>query len=296
MRVFVTGGTGYIGSAVCRVLAESGHRIVGLARSDESEEALKSAGHDVVRGDLRAPESLVEPAREADAVVHVAYVREQDAGVVDREAASALMGALDGTAKPFLYTSGCWLLGDTGDRPADEDRTPAPVELVRWRVEAEERAVDASGRDIRSVVVRPAVVYGEGGGIPGGLVEEAADAGVVRVVGDGLQEWPFVHVSDLADLYVRALGAEAGSLYNAAAGPSYQARDVAIAAGIAAGTDGAWSSWPVAEAREEMGGVADALALSQRMTSEKARRELGWAPEGPTLLEDLLRGSYRRTS
>jgi len=291
MRIFVTGATGYIGAAVSEALVGAGHVVVGLARSDESAAALRRSGHEVVRGDLRAPDALVEPARAADGVVHLAQAGGDDAGAVDREAVDAVLDALDGTAKPFLYTSGCWILGDTGEEPADEDRERDPAELVRWRVAVEDGVVDASSRDIRSVVVRPAIVYGDGGGIPAGLVSEAAETGAVRVVGDGSQEWPMVHRRDLADLYVRALEAEAGSLYHAAAGPSYRARDVAVVAAVAAGVKPGWSSWPVAEAREELGGVADALALSQRMSAARARQDLGWAPSAPTLVEELLLSS-----
>lgn len=288
MRIFVTGATGYIGAAVSEALDGAGHVVVGLARSDESAEALRRSGHEVVRGDLRAPDSLVEPARDADGVVHLAFAGGDDAGVVDREAVDAVLEALDGTAKPFLYTSGCWILGDTGEDPADEEWEPDPVELVRWRVAVEDGVLDAAARDIRSVVVRPAIVYGDGGGIPGGLATEAAETGTARVVGDGSQEWPMVHRRDLADLYVRAVEAEAGSLYHAAAGPSYRARDVALVASVAAGVEPGWSSWPVAEAREELGGVADALTLSQRMSGARARHELEWTPTAPTLMEELL--------
>lgn len=294
MKVFVTGATGYIGAAVAEALAEKGHGVAGLARSDGSARTLEDAGHAAVRGDLRSPESLVEPARNADAVIHVAHTGDEDAGAVDRDAVDTLLDAVEGTAKPFVYTSGCWVLGDTGEEVADEEHERDPVDLVRWRGELEPRVLDASGRDIAAVVVRPAIVYGRGGGIPAMLVEEASRRGSVRVVGDGLQEWPMVHVDDLADLYVRALeAAESGTLYNAASGPSYRARDVAVAAALAAGTDAAVEEWPLEDARREMGGFAVALALSQRLSGRKAREELGWSPEAPTLIEELLTGSYR---
>lgn len=292
MKVFVTGATGYIGSSVAEALAGAGHDVVGLARSDDSAADLEEAGHGVVRGDLASPDSLTDPARAADAVIHAGHTGGEDAAEVDRQAVEAMIHAVEGTAKPFVYTSGCWVLGDTGEEVAAEDHQRDPVDLVRWREKLEPRVLDAAGQDIRSAVIRPAMVYGRGGGIPGMLLDEAAREGVVRVVEDGLQEWPMVHVDDLADLYVRVLDAPKGTLYNAASGPSYRARDVAMAAGLAAGTDGRYRPWPLSEAREELGGFAVALALSQRMTARKARDELGWVPEGPTLMEELLRGSY----
>ena len=294
MEVFVLGATGYIGTAVTEALTEEGHEVTGLARSDESARALEEAGHGVVRGDLRSPESLVEPTRGADAVIYMAQAEGEDAGEVDHEAVETILDTLEGTAKPFVYTSGCWVLGDTGDDVADEEYEKDPAELVAWRAPLEERILDAAGQDVSSVVIRPSMVYGRNGGIPALLVDEAEETGTVRVVGDGLQEWPMVHVQDLADLYVRSLDAPAGRLYNAVSGPSYRARDVAVAAGLAAGTDGSWEPWALEDVQDALGGFGMALSLSQRMTAARARRELEWEPRAPTLMEELLRGSYRR--
>lgn len=294
MRIFVTGATGYIGAAVSEALARAGHEVVGLARSDGAERSLAGAGHEPVRGDLRTPDSLTRPATETDAVVHVGNTGEEDAGEVDRAAVEALLDVLVGTGKPLIYTSGAWVLGDTGDEVAGEDASLQPVDLVAWRAELEPRILDAAERDVASVVVRPAIVYGRGGGLPAMFVDQASDSGSVRVVGDGRQLWPMVHVDELADLYVRCLDADRGSLYHAASGPSYQARDLAVAASVAAGTRAEVESWPLVEARRELGPVAEALALSQRMSGRTARRELGWNPESPSVLEEILRGSYVR--
>jgi len=292
MEVFVTGATGYIGTAVCDALQAEGHDVVGLARSDQSAERLREAGRSVVRGDLSDPEGLAEPARDAGAVIHLAFAEGPEAGELDREAVAAVLDELEGSGQTFVYTSGCWILGDTGEAVADEESERNPVDLVEWREQLEPAVLDASARDVGTVVIRPAIVYGRGGGIPGMLVEEARSSGRVRVVGRGMQEWPMVHVDDLADLYVRALEAPPGSLYQAARGPSYHARDVALAACLAAGVEPSVEDWPLDEAREELGGFGEALALSQRMSAARAREELGWDPEGPTLLEELLSGSY----
>lgn len=294
MELFMTGATGYLGTAAAEALAADGHRVFGLARSDDAARALEQAGHTPVRGDLRKPASLGEPARDAEGVVHVAHAGGDDAGAVDRAAVEAMLDAMEGTAKPFLYTSGVWVVGDTGEEVADENRPLEPAELVRWRAEFEPRVLDAAERDVRTVVLRPAIVYGRGGGISGSMVAGAEEDGAVEVVGDGRQEWSAVHVEDLADLYALALrDGEAGRLYQAAHGPFYAVRDVALAACVAAGRDPAVVERPLEEARREMGAVADALALTQRVSGARARGELGWSPSRPTLLEELLRGSYR---
>lgn len=292
MRVFVTGATGYIGSVVAEKLSEAGHDVTGLARSDESAEDLRSRGFAVAHGDLKDPGTLMEPTREADAVIHLAATGGDDWKAVDEGAVDAILSTLEGTGKPFVYTSGIWVMGDTGEVLADEDFEGEALEMVAWRLEVETSVRDAADRDVRTVVVRPGIVYGRGGGILAMLVDEARRDGRVRVVGDGRQVWPVVHLDDLADLYVRMLGAERGALYNAVEGPSYATRDLALGAGLAAGGDVEVVDWPLGEARQELGPFADARALSQRVTGARAREELGWAPSGPTPLEELVRGLY----
>jgi nucleoside-diphosphate-sugar epimerase len=139
------------------------------------------------------------------------------------------------------------------------------------------------------VVVRPAVVYGRGGGTPGMFVSAARRKGVVRYVGDGTQRWPFVHVDDLAALYVLALDAPTATLLTAAAGPSIPVIDIAEAAAQANGAE--TEAWPLEEAREKLGPYADALALDQQVSAERALG-LGWKPKRPSVLEDLRTGSY----
>lgn len=293
MRVFVTGATGYIGSVVVEKLSGSGHDVVALARSDESEEDLRTRGIEVARGDLRDAESLVDPCRAADAVIHLAATGGDDWRTVDEGAVDRILSTLEGTNKPLVYTSGIWVMGDTGDVLADEEFQGEPLEMVAWRLEVEASVRGAADRDVRAAVVRPGIVYGRGGGILAMMVDEARRDGRVRVVGDGRQVWPVVHVDALAELYVRMLQAERGALYNAATGPSYAERDLALGAGLAVGGGVEVVEWPLEEARQEMGAFADARALSQRVSGARARDELGWAPSGPTPLEELVRGSYR---
>lgn len=283
MRVFVTGATGYVGSAVAHALQAAGHDVLGLARSDEAAGKLEAAGCAVLRGSLADADVLARGAREADAVIHAAATGAADQAEVDTATVHALLDALDGSGKPFIYTSGLWVLGPTDEAVADEDAPVNPAAIVAWRAEVERTTVDAAARGIRSVVLRPGVVYGRGGGTPGGFVASGRKKGVVRYVGDGAQRWPFVHVDDLAELYVLALDAPAGTVLNAA-GPSLPAREVAEAAARATGARA--EPWPLEDARARLGVYADALALDQQVSAERARA-LGWRPSRPSVLDEL---------
>jgi nucleoside-diphosphate-sugar epimerase len=289
MIVFVTGATGYIGTAVVQALRGAGHEVRGLARSPAAAEKLEFAGVEAVEGALTELTVLARAARAADAVIHIGATGKADQAEVDTAAVRAMLNAVEGTGKPFIYTSGVWVLGNTGDVVADEDAPLDPSPLVGWRAEVEGTMRDAAAWGIRSVVLRPAVVYGRGRGTPGTFVSSARRKGVVRYVGDGTQRWPFVHVDDLADLYVLALDAPAGTLLNAAAGSSLPVREVAE---VAAQANGAVAeAWPLDEAREVLGAYADALALDQQVAAERAAG-LGWNPSRPSVLDELRTGSY----
>lgn len=288
MQVFLTGATGYIGSAVAEALTKAGHSVVGLARSDAQARVLAAKGLGAHRGDLRDPASLAEGARHADAVIHTALAASADTGKVDRAAVEAMVGALAQTNRPFIYTSGCWVVGNTGDKIADEDTPLAPTPLVAWRPPNEQLVLEASHRGVRGIVLRPAMVYGRGGGLVASFVQSAREHGAARVVGDGANRWTFVHLDDLADLYVRALQAPAGTLLFAAHGPALRVQDVAEAASRAGGAGGKVETVPVEEARKTMGPFADALALDQQISGERAQRMLLWRPHGRSVLEELL--------
>lgn len=280
MQLFVTGASGYIGSAVTEKLTGAGHRVTGLARSDASVRKLEKAGAAVVRGDLRDVSAIEKAARESEGVIHLAMELNADAPALDRGAVHAILGGLRGSGKPFLYTSGIWVLGDTAGHVADESTPLSPTPLVAWRPVHENLVLRAEG--LRGIVIRPAMVYGRGGGFVASFTE-AAKKGLVQFVGSGENRWPFVHVDDLADLYLRALGAPAGSLYFASAGPSVSVR--ALAQGAARGARA--EAIPLEEARKTMGPLADALTLDQLVSARKAERELGWIPRAKPVLEEL---------
>lgn len=291
MRVFLTGASGYIGGAVADALRSGGHELTGLARSDASAARLTAAGIRPVRGDFSDPSSVAAAAHAADAVISLATTYD---GTVDGPAVDAILDALAGSDKPFIYTSGIWSHGDTGGAVVDETSPVHPAPLVAWRQAIEDRVREGAKRGIRGIVIRPAMVYGRAGGIPAGFADSARKDGAARFVGAGENRWPLVHVDDLADLYAIALDRAApGTLLLGVHGPSQRVRDLAAAASRGAGVGGRTVAWPLEEARQKLGAYADALTLDQQASGRRAE-ELGWRPHRPDALEDLERGSYAR--
>src|SRR5579871_285193 len=282
-NVFLTGATGYIGGAIADALRAGGYAVIGLARSDQAARSLTAKGITPVAGDLNTPANLAKAASESDGVIHAGTTND---GRIDQAAVEAMLHTLRGSNKPFVYTSGIWVLGDTGGKVADESWPLNPAALVAWRPAMEQSVIAATGTGVRTVVIRPGIVYGRGGGIPAEFVRSGKESGVVRYVGNGENRWPVVHADDLADLYVRAFAeARAGELFHAADGSAFRVREIAEAAG------GQAESWPLEDARKTLGAYADALVLDQMVSSEKAKRTLGWQPKAISIVEELRRES-----
>ena len=290
MRVFLTGATGYIGSAVSERLRAAGHQLSALARSDAAAARLSAAGIEPIRGEFADPKSVAAGARGADGVISLATTYD---AAVDGPAIDAILEALAGSNKPFVYTSGIWSHGDTAGKVVDESSPPNPAPLVAWRQGVEDRVLAGARRKIRTVVIRPAIVYGRGGGIPAGFVESARKEGAAQLVGTGENRWSFVHVDDLADLYLLALeNAPPGTLLLGVSGEAHPVRDVAAAASRGAGAEGRIRAWPLEDARKKLGAYADALVLDQQASGRRAQQLLGWQPHRADILEDIERGSY----
>jgi nucleoside-diphosphate-sugar epimerase len=280
MKVFVTGGTGYIGSAVALRLKKAGHDVLALVRSKEKGAALQAAGVKLISGEMGNPAGYASGAYGSAAVVHCAQDQSPQAVELDKKTVQASRDLLRGqVGATFIYTSGCWVYGDTGDASADETAPLKPIKLVAWRPPHEQLALEMAKDGIRAVVVRPSIVYGGKGGILGMLFGTAVKHGAAQIVGDGQNRWPLVHLDDLAELYVRLVErAPAGSVFNAGDSSHHTVREVAEAASKAAGKGAAVNVLPVEKARAQMGPLADALAVSQRLSSEKARNEIDWRP------------------
>jgi nucleoside-diphosphate-sugar epimerase len=294
MRVFVTGATGYVGGAVAERLMQAGHDVAALARSDAAAERVYGAGMQPVRGGLADVQVLADACAAADAVVHCAIEGSRDAVLLDRAVVETVLEALEGTGKPFVYTSGTAVVGDTRGRVSDESTPVDESGPVAWRAAHEALVTVAAERGVRGIVIRPSLVYGRGGnGIVNQQVDVARAGRVVRYVGTGANRWSTVHVDDLADLYLLAVErAPAGSLWVAEGGETVSMADLAEAASRAGGGDGRTQSLSPEEARAALGWMARMLTLNLTVSSARARNELGWRPHRPTLREELRSGSY----
>jgi nucleoside-diphosphate-sugar epimerase len=286
MRIFITGGSGYIGRSVITELKRRGHHVHALVRSDAASATVRGLGAEAVHGSLDSLDVIELALREHDATIHLAGPQ-NPAGV----AADAKLLELVQTVAPndhaFVYTSGAWVYGSRGDAVIDEDAPLNPVQLVAWRPGHEERALAAQSKGVRVVVIRPGVVYGDNGGIVGMLMG-SANPGPVRIVGDGHNRWPLVRTDALAELYAAAVEQPAArGIYNASSGAAVQYVEIARAASRAAGGNGSIEHLTYENASAAMGPFAEALAIDLQLSSEKARKELGWQPHRPTVLEEL---------
>jgi nucleoside-diphosphate-sugar epimerase len=286
MRIFLTGATGYVGAAVLDALVRGGHDVTALVRNKEKARGVaKRGGHPAI-GDLADPESYRAAAEAQDGYVHAAFDARSGRGaaidrlVIDTILAAARRPRTAGSSAParrfVIYTSGVWVLGSTPD-PATEEAPINPVEHVSWRPDHERMIASANSDQLRTVVVRPGVVYGGGDGIVGDLFKSASN-GLVRVVGDGNNHWPLVYDRDLADLYARlAVREDAAGVYHANDEGDERVNDIVSAIKPYLPVRPDVRHVPIDEARHKMGTYADALVLDQVVRSPRARA-LGWTP------------------
>ena len=299
MRVFLTGATGYIGGTVAQSLLAAGHQVIGLARSDEAAERLTAVGVMAHRGDLKDLESLKSGATSAEGVIHTGFSVD-DWGKLDvafaqeRAAVEAMLDTLKGTGKPFLYTSGAGVFAETGNRVVDETASPDAKEDVGLRIPIEQTVVQAAEHNIRTIVIRPGLVYGNGGSqIMHALAGLVRQAGGTHTVGDGQNAWSAVHVEDLADLYLKAIeNGPAGTVFHAASEDKASMHDIASAIARTLNLQGPATVWPVEEAKGALGPLAEGLASNKRISAAKAREVLGWRPQRIGLIDDIENGSY----
>ncbi|MEV3906201.1 SDR family oxidoreductase [Streptomyces canus] len=298
MRVFVTGATGFVGSAVTRELLDAGHEVLGLARSDRSAEALKSAGAEVHRGDLNDLDSLRRGAEAADGIAHLAFIHDfsnlTTSGEADLRAIEAIGSVLEGTGKPFVVTSG--LLTAPGRLSTEED--PAdPDSPAKHRHASEIATLALAERGVRSSVLRlPPSVHGEGdvGFVPM-FIDFARDKGVSAMVGDGSNHWAAVHRLDAARLFRLALeAAPAGVRLHAIGDEGVPFREIAETVGRGLGVP--VTSVAPEEATDHFGWLGRFASIGMRASGTLTRKLLDWQPEHPALIPDLEAGHYFTTA
>jgi nucleoside-diphosphate-sugar epimerase len=295
MRVFVTGATGFIGSATVAELLDAGHEVVGLARSDEAAAAVAAAGAEVHRGSLEDLDSLRRGAADSDGVIHTAFIHDfsqmEAAGRADLRAIEALGATLDGSGRPLVIASGTALVAP--GRLATEEDSPKPGGPGSHRVASERTALGLAARGVRSAAVRFAPsVHGEGdhGFVPM-LIDIAGGKGVSGYIGDGTNRWPAVHRLDAANLLRLAVeSASAGSVLHAVGDEGVPVRD--IAAVIGRHLNVPVVSIAAEDAAEHFGFLAGFLAADVPASSALTRQRLGWEPVHAGLIADLEAGHY----
>jgi len=285
MRIFLTGATGHIGSAVLDALVRAGHEVTALVRNGDRAGEISARGGRPVLGDLSDVDSYAAAADAHDGYIHAGLDRSPRGADLDRVAIDTLLAAArrprtSNTSTPtrrfFIYTSSLSVLGRVPD-PAAEDAPVNPIPLVAWRPAHEALVLDAESDRLRTMIVRPGVVYGGGSGAVADLFTGASN-GLIRVVGDGGNRWPLIYDHDLADLYARLVAHEdASGVFHANDEADERVNDIVSAIADQVPTRPDIRHVPQDEARVRMGAQAEALSLDQVVRGPRARA-IGWTP------------------
>jgi nucleoside-diphosphate-sugar epimerase len=292
MRFFITGATGYIGSALVRELVDGHHEANGLVRSPQKAKYLESLGGRPVPGTLEDPASYAEAASDCDVLVHLAFDTSPDHSA-DRSAIETLLksGRLSGRPRSVIYTAGVWSLSEGLEPPGDENApTTGAAKVSEWRIPHEYVALNGATDMIASAVIRPGMVYGGKGGFINGFFKSAKEKGAAEYVGDGQNRWSVVHVEDVARLYRLVGEKRARGIFHAVENDPLQVKEIARMFSEAAGAGGATRTISLEEARTKMGAAADALA-SDRPAAARRSRELGWRAEWE--MSEMVGQAYR---
>ena len=295
MRVFVTGATGFIGSALVKELIAAGHKVLGMTRSDAGAEALRAQGAEVHRGELRDLESLRKGAAGADGVIHLAFIHDfskfQENCEIDRKAVEALGSAVAGSSRPLIITSGTGMGGAKQGQMTTEQDAPVSSKIIP-RAAAEEVAESLAAQGKRVIVMRlPQVHDTVKQGLVTYAIHLAREKGVSAYVGEGLNRWPAAHVLDTAHLYRLALEkGDAGARYHAVAEEGVSFREIAET--IGRGLHVPVVSLRPEEAEGHFGWLARFVAWDIAASSAQTRKQLGWNPTGPGLITDLENMRY----
>lgn len=280
MRVFLTGATGTVGTAILDALLARGHAVTALTRSHSSRQKARSAGAVPCVGDLRTPDSWIREAVAHDALVHTATTFERDMGHTDDGVVSALLEAVKDTHHPLrvLYTGGCWLYGATGDYIARDDAPFHPLPSFSWMVRNAQRLLACTG--LSTAIVHPALVYHAGGGVFDRLIAAAKQGHPIEIWGSADIRWPLIHRRDLAGVYTGVLTRPdlIGS-FNAVAETGVRVGDIADHIATFYGSGQAHVLVPPDTLVARHGYQALGPLLDQQMSAPRLRRVLGWGPQ-----------------
>lgn len=292
MRVFVTGATGFIGSAVVKELIRAGHQVLGLCRSEEKAAALLAAGAEVHRGSLQDPDSLSSGASHADGVIHLAFNHDFSRFVQncedDRNVINALGSALAGTDRPLVITSGTPIANTVPGQPAREDN-PIVGSDTHPRAASEQAAAAVAANRVNVSVVRlPQVHDTVRQGLISPIIEIYRKSGICTYAGDGANRWPAAHYLDVARLYRLAVEkAEPGAKYHAVAEEGIPMRDISAAIGRRLRLP--VKAVAAEQAQAIFGWLATFAVSDMPASSDQTQERLGWRPTGPGLIADLER-------
>lgn len=293
MRVALTGATGFMGSHILTELVSHGHEVTALVRDETEAETVTARGASPAVVDLYDQGGVVKVFSDADGSVHTASPGDATSANLDSAVVDAAIDAFSATGKPHVQISGLWGFGSNPSITEESPLNPPP--LVAFRVPIERRLLDAAG--MRGIVIASSVGYGDGGGgVPGVLLGSPRDSdGNLVMLGSGRQHWSTVHVADVADAFRRVLEDDAArGYYVIGNGETPTVAELTEAAAVAIGAPGAVPGSDD-EARARLGDYfAEVLLLDQGTNADRARKELGWVPSHPGLVEEFRSGSYRK--
>lgn len=289
MRVFVTGATGYIGKAVARTFREKGHTVYGLIRAPEQKDDVSQ--HEIwpVVGNIENPESYAKVLDEVEVVVHCAFDSSDQAIERDAKLIDVVVNKFSKSPLPhtFIYTSGVWIYGSTGSKIVDEASPVNPLDTIKWRPEHEQKVLKATSPNLRTVVIRPGMVYGESGGLTD-LIFNSSQNGSIAIPGNGHTHWAMVHVQDLAHAYVSAAEKELTNvILNVVDDANPTLQEIGEAIAKRAGVDEKVINLSSEEGEKQFGHLIKGLTIDQKVNNARIKRLLGWQIHHASFVDDM---------